>query len=62
MRTNTIRYSIGIDMGASNVRVGLLDAEGALIGKRKADIRALKSDSTATLRFVLAEAEAVPTA
>ena len=59
MRTNTIRYSIGIDMGASNVRVGLLDAGGVLIEKRKADIRELKADNSATLRFVRAEAEAV---
>ncbi len=56
---NTIRYSIGIDMGASNVRIGLLDAGGSLIRKRKADIRELKSDSSATLRFIRAEAEAV---
>jgi glucokinase len=55
----TIRYSMGIDMGASNVRVGLLDAGGALIGRRKADIREMKSDSSATLRFIRAEAEAL---
>ena len=55
--TGTIRYSIGIDMGASNARVGLLDAGGVLIGKRKADIRQMKSDSSATLRFIRAEAE-----
>jgi glucokinase len=54
---STIRYSIGIDMGASNVRIGLLDEGGTLIGKRKSDIREMKSDSSATLRFIRTEAE-----
>jgi glucokinase len=56
---DAIRYRIGIDMGASNVRIGLLDAKGAVVGRRRADIRGLKSESAATLRFIRAEAEAV---
>jgi len=59
--SHAIRYSIGIDVGASNVRIGLLDAAGALLGKRKAVIRNMKSDSAATLRFIRSEAEAVVT-
>jgi glucokinase len=46
-------------MGASNVRVGLLDAAGSVVGKRRADIRGLKSDSSATLQFIRGEAEAL---
>jgi glucokinase len=57
--TGAIRYSIGIDVGASKVRIGLLDAAGSLVGKRKADIRDMKSDSAATLRFIRSQAEAV---
>ena len=57
--TGSVRYSIGIDMGASNVRIGLLDAGGTLISRRKADIREMKSDSSATLRFINGEAEAL---
>lgn len=57
--TRTIRYSIGIDVGASKVRIGLLDAAGSLVGKRQAVIRDMKSDSAETLRFIRCEAEAV---
>lgn len=52
-----IRYSIGIDVGASNLRVGILDAGGGLLGKRKADIREMKHSSDATMEFIRREAE-----
>jgi glucokinase len=55
---SVIRYSIGIDAGASNVRVGILDAEGGLLGTRKADIREMKRSSAATMEFIRREAEA----
>lgn len=38
---SVIKYSIGIDVGASNVRVGILDAQGGLVqaaGRRPQDI------------------------
>jgi ribulose kinase len=47
-----IRHSIGIDVGASNVRIGILDAGGRLLGKRKADIREMKRSSAATMEFI----------
>jgi glucokinase len=55
---SAVRFSMGIDMGASNVRIGVLDAAGTLIHRRRGDIRGLKADSAATLRFIRAEAEA----
>ena len=56
---DSIRCSIGIDVGASNVRIGILDAAGGLLGKRKADIRDRKHDSTRTMEFIRDEAQAV---
>lgn len=52
-----IRHSIGIDVGASNGRIGILDAGGRLLGKRKADIREMKRSSAATMEFISREAE-----
>ncbi len=54
-----IRYSVGIDVGASKVRIGLLDSRGTVLGKRTADIREKKASSAETLRFIVGEVRAV---
>jgi glucokinase len=52
-----VRHSAGIDVGASKVRIGILDADGRLLAKRTGDIRERKSDSAATLQFICRETE-----
>jgi glucokinase len=41
------------------MRIGILDAEGELLGRRKADIREMKRSSAATMEFIRGEAEDV---
>jgi glucokinase len=55
MDTHTIKYSIGIDIGASKASIGLLDKNGTILGRSRLDIRTTRSDSSETIEVIQRE-------
>jgi glucokinase len=53
-----VSFSAGIDVGASKVRIGILDSEGRLLVRRTADIRDRRGESAAALEFIRGETAA----